>query len=89
MSTLSPEAGAAIVNHGLYYWHRSLLQELATYGPNNTHALASNTGSQRIDTARDLAQLLDAGMVVPAEPVHDYTLAPWFAVTPLGREWAA
>ena len=82
---MSPEAGKAIVEGDLFYWHRQILTELVRYSP-NTAANAGWDCANRVtsDAEKWLGQLEAVGMVT-REDADGETL---WDLTDLGREWA-
>lgn len=78
----------AIVDNGLYWWHRAVLQELVRiegFGPVSSALLADNmqyvNGSFAMDTRRNIHELAGAGLI---EGDTDE-----LRITASGREWVA
>lgn len=97
--TITPETGQAIVDHELYWWHRSTLQELDRIAegwqePCCASQVGYATKSPTFDAQRHLEQLATAGMAVKVDghPTHpDQKFAQsvdWFTLTDMGRDWA-
>ena len=86
---IQTETGQSIVDHGLYWWHRAILQELDrihAFGNITPALLADNmkyiNRSLVMDSLRSIDQLIAAGMLTEDTAGH-------LTLTPAGADWAA